>query len=490
MILTEGDIVFGETAEDEFEIIRFVGSGAFGDVYKIARKSNQEVFALKTIRSEMLDPDATKALRNEGALAKNVLHENVIQVFFFHDGLLYEHLPLYMIMEYASSGTLAEQIQDRKQTGEMWDLGEIRSLFAQLASGMKAINEHLVHRDVKPDNILVSHDLLKISDFGLAKIVGEGTRTETFKGINHIMYCAPEAWLLDKNTPSMDMYSMGIVFYEIATLQIPYEVQSRGEIVEAWKNAHLTQVAPDPTEANHDLDLSISQLITKMIAKKSSDRYETWDDVLDRIENSGAEEESARDVSSLVKLASDAHQKEEQAKLKAVDDARKRREFEDIVAVAFDEVIDAADETVKIFNAQSEFANLELRRSGRFQFTIHKAGDTSRTVSVSIIPLEDLPTIRQLEIKAWGFAISPTETGFNLLLVAQSDDQIYGDWKTVYITHNPVAKRTDPRPDPFPLKFHEFRDLKAAITSMHIFKAEIREFQSDQFDMLIATLLD
>jgi hypothetical protein len=343
---------------------------------------------------------------------------------------------------------------------------------------------------VKPDNILVSKELLKISDFGLAKVIGERTRTETFKGLNHIMYCAPEAWHLQENTPSMDMYSMGIVFYEIATLQIPYQVQSRGEIVEAWKNAHLTQVTQDPMKFNANLDMSISQLIMKMIAKKSSDRYQSWDDVLARLANPIPEEASARDVSALVKAASSAHMKSEQKRMKALENATRTREFGDIVVVAFDEMAETAEETVRLFNAQSEFAKLELRRAGRFEFTIHKSGFTSRVARVAVVPLENMPRIRQLAIKAWGIAKSPIETGFNLLLVTEGADQIYGDWKTVFMTHNPISRRKDNRPDPFPLEVDEFRDLVLAMTSMHIFNAEMCGFLPDHFDLLIKPLLD
>lgn len=124
-----------------------------------------------------------------------------------------------------------------------------------------------MHRDIKPDNILLHNQVLKISDFGLSKVVGAATRTQTFKGINHMRYCAPEAWRLEKNLPAMDMYSMGIVFYEIATLRYPYEVKDTGDFVEVWKNAHLLQVPADPRTHNGSLDLGLAQLIMKMISK-------------------------------------------------------------------------------------------------------------------------------------------------------------------------------------------------------------------------------
>ena len=92
-------------------------------------------------------------------------------------------------------------------------------MFLQLASGMKHINSILVHRDIKPDNILIVDDVLKITDFGLAKYAEATTRSVTFKGYGTKEYCAPEVCKNEKNTIYMDIYSMGIVFYEIATLK-------------------------------------------------------------------------------------------------------------------------------------------------------------------------------------------------------------------------------------------------------------------------------
>ena len=93
----------------------------------------------------------------------------------------------------------------------------------QLVDGIEAINAKMLHRDLKPDNILIGADGLKIGDFGLSKIVGAATRSRTFKGGQHILYMAPEGWKQETNQIQIDMYSMGIIFFEIASLAFPYD---------------------------------------------------------------------------------------------------------------------------------------------------------------------------------------------------------------------------------------------------------------------------
>lgn len=299
MDLRPGDIVFGPIDTDQYKIIRLIGSGSFGFVYE-THDNHGTIYALKTITTGWLNNDALQSLLNEGHLATEIQNENVLRIYYFHDGKQYPNLPPYMLMEFANGGNLDNLLSNKKAQCKYFESNELLALFTQLASGMKAINEKLVHRDIKPDNILIKNSMLKIADFGLSKVVGAATRTQTFKGINHIKYCAPEAWRLDKNLPAMDMYSMGIVFYEMATLQHPYKLEETGNLLEAWKNAHLFQVPADPRKINNSINLGIAQVIMKMIAKRPQDRYVSWDEVIQRLTSSNNQTEITRDLSSLV----------------------------------------------------------------------------------------------------------------------------------------------------------------------------------------------
>lgn len=141
MDLRPGDVVFGPTQADQYEIIRPIGSGSFGIVYEVHDETKTR-FALKTISTAWLNDAVLQALTNEGQLATEVNHENVLRVFYFHDGRQYPRLPLYMLMEYADGGTLDTLLSERRKQQRFLDHSELQALFIQLASGMKAINEN------------------------------------------------------------------------------------------------------------------------------------------------------------------------------------------------------------------------------------------------------------------------------------------------------------------------------------------------------------
>ena len=143
---------------------------------------------------------------------------------------------------------------------------------------MEAINSILIHRDIKPDNILISDGQMKITDFGLSKIVHDGTRQLTFKGFGHIKYMAPEKESKETNTIQMDIYSMGITFYELATLRHPYPLKDDANFLD-WEKAHYFTNAASPTTINKSINSTIAQVVLRMMEKSTSKRYKTWDEI-------------------------------------------------------------------------------------------------------------------------------------------------------------------------------------------------------------------
>ena len=265
MVILPGTKIIDDK-ENEYKVIEFVGNGSFGNVYRIENVKNNKQFALKTLMAPIADETSLKAFINEGNLATKIHHENVIRYHYFHDGSQSPDMPPYIIMDYADGGTLYFAIQEHISTGKNFENQELLELFTQLINGMEAINDCLVHRDIKPDNILIMNNKIKITDFGLSKIVQESTRKSTFKGFGCIQYMAPEGWTLDKNTVQMDIYSMGFVFYELATLNFPLEVGSND--IQDWRDAHLFQNAKPVDHRNPKISPVISQIITKMIRKE------------------------------------------------------------------------------------------------------------------------------------------------------------------------------------------------------------------------------
>jgi serine/threonine protein kinase len=489
MNINPGDLIYGQTKNEGFQVIGTLGNGSFGIVYEVRDINTGNRYALKTINTYMLNPNDIKVLINEGNLASLIEHENVLRVFYFHDGNTYPHLPPYMLMEFADGGTLEYLINDRRAKQAYFSNDELRSLFLSLALGMKAINEKLVHRDIKPDNILFANGVLKVADFGLSKVTGALTRTQTFKGINHIKYCAPEAWLLEKNTPAMDMYSLGIVFYELATLNYPYSVKTTGDIIEAWKSAHLTQISQAPNKLNSSLDIDLTQLVMKMISKRPENRYPTWDDVIQRIGTQKAEPENHSNVNHLLEKAMESHYKAEQQRLEQEDIFRRQREHEEIILFCFQEIIQGAQNLVDAFNNASEFTKFELRHHPLFTIDIRKSrGDKGRIV-ITVIPLYEEHKLDNQRIKAWGFAKAPSGRGFNLLLVETSPDDVYGQWKTLHVGHSPLRHRRDNRPEPFPFEINELPREIQLIHATHIYQSTQGTFTPEFLHPLIEELL-
>jgi serine/threonine protein kinase len=477
--LRANDRVYGQSEDEEYLITRPIGNGAFGIVYEVRDRENS-TYALKTILTAFLNEHAVDVLMNEGSLATKIQHENVLRVLFFHDGKKYKHLPPYMIMEFADGGTLERIINEKRLRGEFFPQEELRPIFIQLAEGMKAINAHLVHRDIKPDNILVKENSLKIADFGLSKIVSEATRTQSFKGINHIRYCAPEAWRLENNSPAMDMYSMGVVFFEVATLQHPYQVKNEGNIIEAWKNAHFFQTPSDPRDYNPSLDMRFVQLIKKMMLKRPQDRYETWEEVIQRLKAFDSSNDDVRqDVSTLLERALKTHNKQEQARLKYEEQKKRIEERNNLVKYRFEEIMAAANQIIVSFNSASEFVELSLthreRPSNVFasneqysSFSIHRVGSNSPSVTVEVSALYDSQYVfDDNPIMAWGNAKSPSGKGFNLFLVPSDSDDLYGQWQTSEAAHNPLIRLGPSGPEPFPFDLNNLMDAARSLLVSH-----------------------
>lgn len=222
-----GTEIVGENSE-KFQIVKRLGAGSFGEVYKAIGTTSKAVVAVKLAPKQKLNDPSTLSVRtvlNEARMdILKVNHPNVIRVLHVDIGSNSDLGP-YVIMEYVEGGTLQKLLDDRLAASKQFSFEEALSLMRNLALGTQAINAHLIHRDIKPDNILLdgppSLPRPRIADFGLAKKMAEATRPETFKGIQAVWYMAPEVWCDEKNTPKIDVYSVGLVFYQILTLEHP-----------------------------------------------------------------------------------------------------------------------------------------------------------------------------------------------------------------------------------------------------------------------------
>lgn len=377
---------------------------------------------------------------------------------------------------------------NKKNRNELFGSNELRAMLMQLASGMKAINKKLVHRDIKPDNILIADDVLKISDFGLSKIVGAATRSRTLKGINHVRYCAPEAWRLEENAPEMDIYSMGIVFYEAVTLAYPYSVEHTGDIIDAYRNAHLFDSPTDPRDYNADLDLGLVQMILKMLSKRPNRRYSSWEPIIKRLQSSQISSTNTGGVDSLVEHALNKHKSAEKQRLLAQKETKRKREYEKSVAYCFRELFMSVKNIADEFNAASLFVKLSLHQSDSLSFSLYVEGQDS-PIEVNLKVVYGKYDIKGQPIRAWGYVKAPSGRGFNLLLIGTSIDDLYGQWQALYVRNSALVRHPDPRPEPFPFEFNELPEEIGHLAVMHVYSTSVKPFEPEMLNPLIEEIL-
>ena len=281
-----GTEIIGPDAE-RFRIETRLGNGSFGEVYKAVGTRTGAVAAVKMVPQPKLSDPSTLSVRtvlNEGRVAMlQVNHPNVVRILHVDSGSDRDIGP-YLMMEYVSGGTLKDLLDQRRAASKLFTIEEAIALMREIALGAQAINEHLIHRDIKPDNILLDGPANlprpRIADFGIAKVAADPTRPETFKGIQAVWYMAPEVWRGERNTPKIDVYSVGLVFYEILTLEHPLlaHLVDPADWVR-WREVHLTIPCPDIRSARPEIPLSLAKLLLRMTDKSPGNRPD-WDEVL------------------------------------------------------------------------------------------------------------------------------------------------------------------------------------------------------------------
>jgi len=503
MIIKPDTIVYDKN-KAEYKVINLVGNGAFGYVYKIEKNDDKSVWALKTIPVEFSNLNLLQGLVNEANLAIKVNHKNVIKYIFFHDGALFTELPPYIIMEFADQDNLGNIIKQQKSKKQFLPAEELKNMFNQLIDGMEAINAQIIHRDIKPDNILVKDNLLKISDFGLSKIIQEQTRTYTFKGIGHIKYMAPEGWKNEKNSIKMDIYSMGIVFFELATLLHPLEVPV--DDFQRWQEAHLFQVPKRPDAINSNLSLAMSQAMLKMIEKSPSVRFNSWAEVRSAFEKDKITSTTTPSlVTTLLKKKIEKDLEEEKKNLEAQKRQSEINDFKKLVKYQIEkDVVGLIEDIVNAFNREYLKGKLKVIHEasvfdnvGIYKLLVKLISGELLILEIRVLFDESFIRVREVDdygesrmvqrlerpllygrkILAWGFLKDQHGRGINLLLVEKQGD-IYGEWFAMINTNSALTTNSPIFPEPFAFGFSEIEKEIHTIGAMHIYDVHVEPLNS------------
>ncbi|HBP8935686.1 TPA: serine/threonine protein kinase, partial [Escherichia coli] len=474
----------------EYLVSKFLGQGGMGNVFLIEDKMNDSRFALKTLQYYIPDDNNHRSLINEWEKARKIFHKNTIRYYGFHDGLSEPKTP-YLLMEYANSGSLEQFLKNQNC---FLDEDTCLEIFHQIINGMEAVNEVLIHRDIKPDNIFIDNGIFKIADFGLAKIAEEKTRSKTFKGWGTEPYIAPEAYRAETNTIQMDMYSIGHVFYQIATLKHAFGEQNN------WEHAHLTFIPPLPNKLNSNISPKVAFVINKLIAKKPANRYKTWDcvrkDLIDSTKNVGDHKSAINNILNN-KISRDLEIDKTLSKQQIQAQELQRRN--DILKFQFNsEIVLPVTDFVNDFNNVSgSTAMMKISEiSGKNDLACKIVFDR-KFVNIWFHPLtesdvlkryaDDIwgenrlhitkPTMKGKQVLAWGGIECSDKKGLNIVLVHSESDE-YGDWYLLKNTHSSFSRNNDGRPDPFAFNSDELVKEIHNIGVMHIYNLAAKPLEA------------
>ena len=257
-------IKIGMIIGDRYEIQEKIGTGGTADVYRaLDRKLNRPV-AMKVLKQEFSENDNfVSKFRSEAQSAAGLMHPNIVNVYDVGN----EKGIYYIVMELVDGITLKKYIEKKSRL----TVKEAVSIAIQVAMGLEAAhNNHIIHRDIKPQNIIISKDgKVKMTDFGIAKAASSNTITSNVMGSVH--YTSPEQARGGYSDAKSDIYSLGVTLFEMLTGRVPFN----GDTTVAIAIMHIQEPLPSPREFVPDLPISVEKIVLKCCQKSPDRRYQS-----------------------------------------------------------------------------------------------------------------------------------------------------------------------------------------------------------------------
>ncbi|TWI55113.1 Stk1 family PASTA domain-containing Ser/Thr kinase [Halalkalibacter nanhaiisediminis] len=257
--------MIGQRISGRYQIIETIGGGGMANVYKALDVILDRHVAVKVLQPQFSeDEQFIKRFRREAQAATSLAHPNVVNIYDVGE----EGNTYYIVMEYVEGQTLKELIQSRGPLPVEEAVDYMEQMLAAIAH---AHANQLIHRDIKPHNILISHDgVLKVTDFGIARAISSATITHTNSIMGSVHYLSPEQARGGHVTYKSDIYSLGIVLYEMVTGVLPFS----GDTAVSIAIKHLQNDVPSAREKVPSLPQSIENIIRKATIKDPLKRYE------------------------------------------------------------------------------------------------------------------------------------------------------------------------------------------------------------------------
>ena len=265
------DKFVGKRLDGRYEIHEIIGVGGMAVVYKAYDNVENRIVAIKILKDEFVsNEEFIRRFKNESKAIAVLSHPNIVNVYDVSFGDLIQ----YIVMEYIDGITLKEYIE--RQGSLRWK--DALYFTVQILKGLQhAHDKGIVHRDVKPQNIMVLPDgTIKVTDFGIARFARSEQRTMTDKAIGSVHYISPEQARGDKADDKADIYSVGVMLYEMLTGQLPFQAESAVSVA-------IMQLQRDPqlpTEINASIPLGLEQITMHAMQKLVERRYQSASEML------------------------------------------------------------------------------------------------------------------------------------------------------------------------------------------------------------------
>ncbi len=269
------DKYIGKKLDGRYEIHELIGVGGMANVYRCTDTIDDREVAVKILKDEYLNNEEfIRRFKNESKAIAMLSHTNIVRVYDVSFGDMIQ----YIVMEYIDGITLKEYIEMRG----VLDWKEVVHFTTQILMALQHAHEHgIVHRDIKPQNImLLQNGTIKVTDFGIARFSDKATKTMTEQAIGSVHYIAPEQAKGDVTDGKSDIYSVGVMLYEMLTGKLPFEADSAVSVA----LMQLQSTPAMPRVINPDIPAGLEQITMKAMQKDPKNRYQSAVELLNDLE--------------------------------------------------------------------------------------------------------------------------------------------------------------------------------------------------------------
>ncbi|MBQ3054192.1 MAG: Stk1 family PASTA domain-containing Ser/Thr kinase [Clostridia bacterium] len=270
------DSMIGRVLGGRYEIEELIGSGGMARVYKAKCRQLNRYVAIKVLRDELKDDkEFVEKFKSEALAAASLIHPNVVSVFDSGE----DEGTYYFVMEYVEGYTLKKYITSKGALS--WE--EACKIATGICSAIETAHKNnIVHRDIKPHNIMInSEGVVKVTDFGIARAVSSSTIVRGGSIIGSVHYFSPEQARGASSTFKSDIYSIGVVFYEMLTGRVPFDADNPFNVAKM----QVEQMPIEPKRMNDNIPYSVNAVVMRALAKKPEERYNNASEMCEAIKN-------------------------------------------------------------------------------------------------------------------------------------------------------------------------------------------------------------